>query len=142
MTDQPSGFELQDHTADIALYVWGNTLEALFASAADGLYATIGVMQTTAEGRDHTLRLEAGDAESLLHDFLAELHFNFETRGVLFADFKFAKLDGRALEVTARRTEVDPEASIFDREVKAVTYHDLAITRHHGRYEVTLILDI
>jgi len=142
MPSAESGFELRDHTADIALYVWGNTLPALFSSAAAGLYATIGLLKVGGACHDATLGLEAGDAESLLHDFLSELHFRFETRDEMYSEFDFGHLDGHALEVKMRMGRIDRDASVFDREVKAVTYHDLEITQSDGRYEVTLVLDI
>ncbi len=137
-----SGFELRDHTADIALYAWGDSLPALFCSAAAGLYATIGDLEVDGKCHAVTLSLEAGDAESLLHDFLSELHFRFETRGEVHSDFGFDRLDEHVLSVKMCMARVDHQKSVFDREVKAVTYHDLEITQSDGRFEVTLILDI
>ncbi len=142
MPNSASGFELRDHTADIALYVWGRTLEELFCAAARGLYATIGELKASKECHNMTLSLQAGDAEFLLRDFLAELHFRFETDGLVVTQFAFDRLDERELRVTTTGAEVDRDESVFDREVKAVTSHDVRITRGDGRYEVTLILDI
>lgn len=143
MEKPTGGFELRDHTADIALYVWGDALPCLFRAAADGLYATIGELHALeSRGRCDSLRLHAPDAESLLHDFLAELHFRFETKGVILTDVEFRRLDETTLDATARESPIDRDRSIFDREVKAVTMHDVRIERHCGRYEVTLILDI
>lgn len=142
MKHAPAGFELRDHTADIALYVWGDSRGALFRAAADGLYATIGELVVRGESRTESLRLEAGDIESLLQDFLSELLFRFETKAVRISDFAFRRLDDTVLDAAMRVAEVDQRASLFDREVKAVTYHDLNVIERDGRYEVTLILDI
>lgn len=136
------GFELRDHTADIALYVWGDSPASLFRAAAEGLYATIGELRGSKQTRQVTLTLAAGDAESLLHDFLAELHYRFETHGELLSDFTFETLEATRLQSLATAARVDPAASVFDREVKAVTYHDLAVVRVAERLEVTIVLDI
>ena len=142
MGNDNSGFELRDHTADIALFVWGDSLESLFRAAAHGLYATVGQLSSFGESMRDTLRFEAADAESLLHDFLAELLFRMEIRGVLLSDFDFARLDDTQLVAAVSIFEIDQESSVFDREVKAITYHDLRIVERGNRYEVTLILDI
>ncbi len=142
MPDEKAGFELRDHTADIALYAWGDSMPALFAAAADGLYATIGELQLQEECRNEALHIQAGDPESLLRDFLAELHFRFETRHTRYSHFTFTRLDDTTLDAAADVATIDPKASILDREIKAVTHHDLNIVQHDGRYEVTVILDI
>ena len=66
MCSENSGFELRDHTADIALFVWGDSLESLFRAAASGLYATVGQLSSRGESSRDTLRFEATDVESLV----------------------------------------------------------------------------
>ena len=142
MTATGAGFELRDHTADIALYVWADSVEGLFRAAAEGFYATVGELRDAATCRSDTIRLEANDLVGLLHDFLSELLFRLETKGERLADFTFDRLGDTFWEVTVAVARVDEHASTFDREVKAVTYHDLNIIRRDGRYEVTIVLDI
>ena len=137
-----TGFELLDHTADIALHVAADSIERLFRYAADGLYVVVGELVTSSDSHPTAFRFEAGDVESLLHDFLAELLFLLETRRVRLADFTFACLDDNVCDVTASAADIDAQASTFDREVKAVTYHDLSVIRRAGRFETTIILDI
>ena len=139
---KPSGYELRDHTADIALYAWSDTLEGLFASAGRGLYAAIGELKPMGSAVGAVIELRAGDAESLLHDFLSELLFHFETKHVLYSDFEFTRLDDNVLRANARVADMDERGSILDREVKAVTFHDVSIVRASGQYQVTFILDI
>ena len=142
MTRARAGFELRDHTADIAVYAWADSVEGLFRAAAEGLYATIGELQTEETGERERIRVEANDLEDLLHDFLDELLYRFEMRGQRLADFRFRRLDRWVLEADVAVNRVDARASVLDREVKAVTYHDLNIVKSDGGYEVTLILDI
>ena len=143
MCESPSGgFELQDHTADIALYVFADSIEQLFRHAADGFYAVVGDVVATSDVQQITLRFEACDVESLLHDFLSELLFLFETRQQRLTGFIFERLDDKLLIAEATAATVDPRASMLDREVKAITYHDLSVTRRHDRFETTVILDI
>jgi len=142
VTQKPTGFELRDHTADIALYAWGDSLESLFRSAAEGLYAVVGELRPSGESEPLTLHIDAPDRDALLHDFLSELLFRFETGGVMLRDFAFERLDDTGLLASATCATVDADTSVFDREVKAVTFHDLRIVERDGRYEVTVVLDI
>ncbi len=142
MTGESAGFELRDHTADLALYVWGVSLPDLFLAAGDGLYESIGQVETDGDGEAVRLRFEAIDHVSLLQDFLSELLFRFETRGERVVDMTIESLDDRAMVVRGCSRKVSISDSILDREVKAVTYHDLEIVEADGRFEVTIVLDI
>lgn len=142
MAREPTGYELRDHTADIGLHVWGDTLESLFRSAAEGYYAVVGDLRPCRATESESFEIDAIDVEALLHDFLSELLFRLETAGLMFRDFVFERLDDTGLRAAATCAKVDTAASVFDREVKAVTFHDLSIVERHGRYEVTVVLDI
>ncbi|NOT02115.1 MAG: archease [Phycisphaerales bacterium] len=145
-------FELRDHTADIALHVRGASIESLFVTAADGLYATIGDLRcppvadpaiaTPQAAARESITLHAADREGLLHHFLSELLYRFEIRHQRLSAFDFDTFDDTALTVSADVAAVNMDASVMDREVKAVTYHDLRIIQSAGGYEVTIVLDI
>ncbi len=137
-----AGFELRDHTADIALHVWASSFESLLSTAADGLYATIGELSCRSASREISFHFRANDAESIAHDFLADLLYRFEVDGERVGEFVFHQADDRCASGVATAWRVDPSASIFDREIKAVTYHDLRIVEDNGRFEVTFVLDV
>lgn len=137
-----AGFELRDHTADLALYAWGSSLPEMFLASANGLYASIGNVVGSGDDEAVTLSFEAGDWESLLQDFLSELLYRFEIRRQRVDELVVEQLDETTLTVGGVARQVDDEASMLDREVKAVTYHDLEIEAVGGRFEVTVVLDI
>jgi len=49
--------------------------------------------------------------------------------------------EGR-LTVGARSSAVDVERSVYLREVKAITYHELSLRPIEGGYEASMIVDI
>ena len=139
-----AGFELREHTADVALYVWGDTPEALFRAAARGLYAALGelVAAGTAQRQPFDVTLTAPDQADLLGDFLSELLYVFVSRHAQLTDLEFLTLTDSCLRARGRLQPVDFERTEFDHEVKAVTRHNLAIEGGPGRWESTIILDI
>ncbi|GAB3027105.1 archease [Natronobiforma cellulositropha] len=73
------GFELRAHTADVAVFATGETLEDVFASLADGL-AAASCDAFPAEGERFPLAVSAESREALLFDFLDELLFQRDVR--------------------------------------------------------------
>lgn len=137
-----TGYELREHTADIALYVWADQPETLFVTAARGFYAAIGDLAPGGEAEPLEIALTAPDRADLLGDFLAELLFIFETRHAQVTDIDIISLGQSELHARCQLRPVNMKASEFDLELKAVTRHNLAITAENHPYEATIILDI
>jgi len=135
-------YELFDHTADMGIRVRAATLAELLKPAADGLYAVIGELVTTGEAAPLTVELEGTDPSVLLRDFLTRLLILFECDGRQVVELDGAVFDERRLSAIAHAAAVDAERSVYLREVKAVTYHELGIRPIAGGYEATFIVDI
>ncbi len=131
------GFEELPHTADHAVRVWAETLVELFVEAARAFYSI--TVNESAGSTGHVINefiLEADDDVGLLVNFLNELNY------LLFHGFiariyhlkmgnnhLFARLEGGTTNQVKK-------------EVKAVTYHDLAIKQQPEGYEVTVVFDV
>jgi len=137
-----SPFELTDHTADLLLNARGRDLAELLANAARGLLAAIGQLRTSPELAEVSVALTAADREELFHDFLSEVLFLFENQHFVVESLRFDLLDDCRLDAILSGGMLDRQASVFHREVKAVTYHELAIRRAGGFLEATVVLDI
>ncbi len=135
-------FELFDHTADVGVRVFAPTREALIAPAVAGLYSVIGDVVAGSEGQQRTWTMEGGDAAELLRDFLAELLILFERDQQIVQDPKVQSFEPDRLVVEGRACPIDETASSFHREVKAVTYHALAVEEKAAGFEATYIVDI
>ena len=135
-------YETFDHTADLGLRVRSADLESLFREAAEGLFSVLvePISWNETIGRVD-FELEADRTEFLLVDWLNELLYHFETRGLLFASFD-VRLDGNRLVASAQSRPFDEQRDRFLHEVKAVTYHDLEVRRTDQGWLVEVILDI
>lgn len=135
-------FELFDHTADIGVRVRAATLAELVSPATDGLYAVIGDIATTGRALEQRIELTDDEPAVLLRDYLAELLHAFDHGHRRATDVKVRAFDERRLDVSVALREVDDARSDFEREAKAVTYHELAVRRVEGELELTFIVDI
>lgn len=118
------------------------TLPQLIPIATQGLYETIGELHAQPDLEPYSLELRGSDQAILLRDYLARVLVHFERRAKIITDFETVAFDASRLAVQARTAPVDQEKSVYCREVKAVTYHELAIREIAGGYEATFIVDI
>jgi SHS2 domain-containing protein len=165
MTATAPHYELFDHTADMGIRVRAPTLAGLIAPATEGLYAVIGRVvavdvrdasgecaasgkRAAAEGAARagpamrTFELHGDDPALLLRDYLGEVLHIFDVEHRRLIDVQVAEFTPQRLVVTAEARPIDEGRSALEREVKAVTYHELAIRPVAGGYEATYIVDI
>lgn len=130
------GFEEIEHTADAALHVWGRTLPEMFRQAALGIYTLAGVQVEDALPVQRSIHLQADDLETLLVNFLSELLFYLD-EGFLF----------QVVELQINQNQLDGKLSgkhisRLQKEIKAVTFHQMHIVRSDNCFQTDIVLDI
>ena len=125
------------HTADIALDVYGNSLQELFKHAAQGMYSLLEISSSGEWIENRNISFQEEDPESLLITFLSELLFYAEADGLWASEIHIVvaktKLRGN-LEMKGIRQYFQP--------IKAVTYHDLRISRNGSGLKTRIVFDI
>lgn len=137
-----AAFELFDHTADIGVRAFAPTLPELLRPAAEGLYAVIGELVPGGDSKPEQFTSTTGDPATLMHDFLSELLAMFERDRRIITALTVETFEPGRLNATGESQILDPERSLFDREVKAITYHGLQIEPIEGGHELRYIVDI
>jgi SHS2 domain-containing protein len=135
---KPATFEEIDHTADWAYRVAGSSLAALFLAAAQGLYYLAGLELAEEPRITREIRLEGVDAESLLVAWLNELLYLHECENLGFDQLEILSLDAQSLQAQVAGAPVTQ----WVKDIKAVTYHNLAICSTEAGFEVTLVIDV
>ena len=135
-------FELFDHTADLGIRVQAGTLPGLVSQSTIALYSAIGEIAATTEVESRTLEFLGDGYASLLREFLAKLLTIFEVQDCVAHKLAVEDFTAERLVVLLRLAEVEPQRTVYHREVKAVTYHGLEVTELANGYEATFILDI
>jgi SHS2 domain-containing protein len=138
MKAHPSaGFHEVDHGADAALEVWAPDLAELFSQSARGMLDLMGVESTGRNTVARSLALTAADNEALLVAFLSRLLFMLEQERLVFSVDQ--------IRLTPGRLEADllgAPAGVIQREIKAVTFNDLAIRRAAGCLSAVIVFDV
>lgn len=137
MVREAAGYREVEHTADWELEVWATDLPGLLEQAARGMYALSGMRLQRQEPVSRALSLQAGDNESLLVSFLSELLYDLEQEGIGFDQFRIS-LDGLNLQAELSGARL----AAVTKEIKAVTYHRLAIRQGEGELRVNIVFDV
>ncbi len=136
--EQDDGYVVVEHTADVALRVWGRSLEDLFCNAARGMFAQMADLTQTAPTVRREITLEADDEEALLVAWLNELLYLREVNREVYVRFNVRFPRPGAVHGTAEGAHCAKIA----RPIKAATYHDLRIARTDSGYEATIVFDV
>lgn len=130
-----------EHTADIGLVAYGETLKETFVNAAYGMFDLMVDPSRTSDSQQIDLRVEADDTPSLLVAFLNELLFVFETRSLVLVRFEIVDWD-ETTYLTARARGSALAGQELREQIKAATYHDMRVEKTADGYEAEVLFDV
>jgi SHS2 domain-containing protein len=131
------------HTADAGFTVAAPTVATLFERAALGLMRVIADPSGAVARSDRTLDVQADALPDLLHRFLSDVLVLAVSEGVVVWGVDVSGID--AASARARLVVDDAPDALSSRpylEVKAVTWHELAVEQRDGGWWARVIVDI
>ena len=130
-------FEEIPHTADWSIRVWADDLTGLLAESARGMYWLAGLKLDEDSCVTKFFEAEEQDSESFLVAFLSELVYYAEQENLGFDDFDIQINNGRL------KAELGgAPLKSMDKAIKAVTWHNLNITKTARGLEVEIVFDV
>ncbi|MCG6950516.1 MAG: archease [Acidobacteria bacterium] len=137
MNSPERGHREVEHTADWELEVWAPDMPALIEEAARGMYGLMGLVVSEDDRCHRQLEISCDDWEQLLVSFLEELLFIAESEDLAFDGFLFALVEENLLARLEGGSIVSRE-----REIKAVTFHNLEILEIERNLKTRIIFDV
>ncbi len=132
------GFRENEHTADWELEVWAPDFPGLLEQSARGMYALSGMQLQTGPRQSRTICLQGEDKESLLVRFLTELLWLEQELGLGFDGFSFTVDSQHNLHAELFGSVIEK----LDKEIKAVTYHNLEVQTTEQGLRVIIVFDV
>jgi SHS2 domain-containing protein len=132
-----AGFRELEHTADWALEAWASNEAGLLEQAARGMFALSGARLADRPRLTYRIELQAADLEGLLVAFLREILWLCESERLGFDTYALS-LHGLALNAQLHGAPL----LALDKEIKAVTYHNLQVERTPGGLSARLVFDV
>jgi SHS2 domain-containing protein len=135
-------FRFIDHTGDLGIEVFGDSLASLFQHAGEAFTAIVtdGGMIGLRESR--RISLEADGVEDLLVRWLNEFIFLFDTQGLLLRAFDIISIDDRHVKADVQGEVYDETRHQIKTTVKGATYHQLEVIRKDGTWKARVIFDL
>jgi SHS2 domain-containing protein len=131
-------YEQLEHTADLALRIYGRDLRELFVAAAYAMFSQLADVGRIQPVVGEPVSVEGTDYESVLVNWLNELLYLHETRKHVYSVFDITELSPQSLKATVRGEQTTDVYTI----IKAATYHDLAVSETADGYTATIVFDV
>jgi SHS2 domain-containing protein len=142
MAERPAYTEIE-HTADVGLELEAPDLKAAFELAAASMFDLMCDLDGVGDGVSRTIRATSreGDLQGLMVRWLTELLFVFASERLLLSNFDVRRLEDGVIEADVAGEPYDPTRHALKSELKAVTYHALAVEQVDDAWFVRVIFD-
>jgi SHS2 domain-containing protein len=138
----PEIYEPLSHTGDMGMLVYGRDVPELFAHAAWAMFDLMSDATLIRPLQTIPVTVEGSDLEDLLVRWLSELLYLYDTQRFLYCAATFTTLEPTRLAATVQGEPFDAARHPIDTEIKAVTYHQIAVTQVEGHWQAQVIFDL
>lgn len=135
-------YEIFPHTADLGVLIYGSSLPELFSRAAFAVYDLMTDLRLVAPRREVTIQAEGSDREDLLVNYLREVLYLYQGARFLACDFSLVTLEETRVTAKFSGEVFDPLRHRMIREIKAVTYHQLAVDLLPEGWQARVVFDV
>lgn len=135
-------WKVLEHPADIGIEAGGKDSREAFEEAAKGMMAIVVKRESVGTASERTVELEGRDQENLLVRWLSEILYLFDGEQFVVAEPGIRELTTNRLSAVLRGEQFDPLKHEVLLDVKAVTYHQLAVASTASGCRVRVFFDI
>lgn len=136
-----ASFREFDHGGDIGIEAWGSDLAAMLENAAMGLFGLVarGRVDTAVE---RVISVSSSSAEDLLVDWLGEAISLSGIHGEVYGAVRIDRAGEWFASGVLLGERADPSKHELRFDVKAATYHRIAVERKEDGYHGRVIFDL
>jgi len=140
-------YEFKEHTADVLIVAYGESLEQLFENAAEAVFEVMTDTRKIDPQISKVIKDEGFDLENLLYRWLEDLLVYYDAENIVFGKFKvksITKINDEKYIIDAiawgeEFNEVKHERRTI---VKAITYAQMKIEKINSVWKATFVVDI
>jgi SHS2 domain-containing protein len=143
-----SRFEYLEHTADIKIRAFGQSVEEAFLNAALAATNFISDVSKIEKTVVKKINVSSSRLDTLLYDFLEELLVLIDTDGFLLSGAKKLEIkqenEGGEIVYKLHCIAEGDHYSKYERkgDLKAITYSEMSILQKNDGFEITVVYDI
>lgn len=141
--DVQSVYRLFDHTADLGMEIYGEDARTLFINAAmalfDLLVSPVGEGDSCGESED--IEVTGEDWPDLMVNWLREMLYLWAGRQRIPVELNVDIIEETRICARLVTCEFNPDRHIVEKEIKAVTYHQVETGPRDNQWWARVILD-
>ncbi|MBI4752928.1 archease [Candidatus Desantisbacteria bacterium] len=142
ITPIPKRFDFFEHTADIGIIAYGNTMEEAFANIAYGMFTLLAETDNITNRKSIDISITAYNQDEVLVGFLSELLYHSSVKQMVFNKVAVLELTPTSIHAKAYGEKFTPDKHQLLQEIKTVTYHQLRIEDTGCGWEIQVIFDV
>jgi SHS2 domain-containing protein len=135
-------YKLLDHTADLRIRVFGADPAGLFANAGLALFDLIAGPLPSSADQWVPLTVSADDRADLLINFLRELLYLWTGEDKMVTMITIETVSETGVHARIGLVDYRPDIHLIGHEIKAVTYHQVAVEPTDDGWQATVVFDI
>jgi SHS2 domain-containing protein len=135
-------YKVFDHTADLGIEVYGATVKEMFTNAAFAVFDMLTDLDCVRAIDERSITVEGEGWEDLLVNYLREVLYLFNGEGFLLKEFSLMEIEPHHLKGKVSGEMFDPLQHTINKEIKAVTYHQIMVRETPMRWEGRVIFDV
>ena len=142
MNSEHPGYEIINHTADLGIVVKGGNIRELFVNAANAMSDLMVKAEVGEKGAKRRLIVEGEDLPDLMVRWLGEILYLFNGEHMLVRAIEIGSINPTRLQSTLSGVSLKKCRYEILREIKAVTYHQIAVEETAKGWVARVIFDI
>jgi len=142
MTKTISEFTILDHTADLGVDITGSSLMDLFENAGRTLLHLMFRVKPVKKADLIRISISGNDLADLMNKWLSEILYLYAGENLIVTGINIDSLSPASLNATLKTSPFNPKFHKIIREIKAVTYHQIAVTNKNGIWTARVIFDL
>jgi len=142
MSSKHPSYEIIDHTADLGIIVKGSNIKELFVNAANAMIDLMVKADVREKAAKRRLIVEGADLPDLMVRWLSEILYLFNGEHKLVRAIEIDSISSTRLQSELSVVPFNNTYHEILREIKAVTYHQIAVEETPDGWEARVIFDI
>ena len=135
-------FETFEHTADVGVIGKGSTMAEAFENCAYGMFSIMAELEKYQPTTNKPVTAVGTDDVMLLERFLSALLVLFDGDGLLPIDIEITEISLGRLTAWVAARKIGEDIEWLGPQVKAVTYHQMAVENTQGEWRAKAIFDV
>jgi len=135
-------FEAIEHTADVGVVGIGDTMAEAFENCAYGMFSVMADLDRYKPNAHKSVVAVGTEDVELLQRFLSALLVLFDGDGLLPIDIEITEISFGRLTAWVDARKIGADIEWLGPQVKAVTYHQMAVEESGGEWRAKAIFDV